>query len=71
MNHLKGYRTNPQVRILHNIKAVQSRKGWKQAEVFKAITDAEAGIAYEYCETCRSWNPLDCEAGHPGIQAIS
>ena len=64
MNYLKGYRTNPQVRMLHNVKAVQSRKGWKQDEVLKAIEDAGAGIAYEFCEERRLWRPLDCRSIH-------
>ena len=64
MRCLKGCKTNPQVRVLHNVKAVQSRKGWKQPEVFRAIADAEAGIAYEFCETCKRWKPLDCRSEH-------
>ncbi len=60
MRYLKDFRTNPQVRVLHNVKAVHSRKGWKQAEVLRAIADAEAGIAYEFCETCNRWKPIDC-----------
>jgi hypothetical protein len=64
MRHLKNRRTNPQVRVLHNVKAVQSRKGWKQAEVLRAIADAEAGIAYEFCGTCNRWKPLDCRYAH-------
>ena len=64
MNYLKGYRSNPQIRMLHNIKAVQSRKGWKEAEVFKAMHDARIGIAYEFCDTCGLWNPLDCKSEH-------
>ena len=66
MRYLKDYKTNPQVRKLHNVKAVQSRKGWKAEEVHKAIADAYAGIAYEFCETCRGWNPIDCKTGHRG-----
>jgi hypothetical protein len=50
--------------MIHNVKAVQSRKGWKQPEVFRAIADAEAGIAYEFCETCNRWKPLDCGSEH-------
>jgi len=64
MNYLKGYRTNPQVRLIHNVKAVQSRKGWTKAEVEKAMADAQAGIAYEFCETCKLWNPIDCRSEH-------
>ena len=64
MRCLKGCKTNPQVRVLHNVKAVQSRKGWKRAEVLRAIADAEAGIAYEFCETCKRWKPLDCRSEH-------
>ncbi len=66
MNYLKGYKTNSQVRLLHNVKAVQSRRGWTQAEVLKAIEDSRAGIAYEFCKTCGLWNPLDCKSGHHG-----
>ena len=64
MRYLKDYKTNPQVRKLHNVKAVQSRKGWKQAEVLRAISDAEAGIAYKFCEICNGWKPLDCRSQH-------
>ena len=64
MRYLKDYRTNPRVRLLHNVKAVQSRAGWTQTEVFKAIADAKAGVACELCETCSRWNPLDCGSGH-------
>ena len=64
MIYLKGYRNNPQIRMLHNVKAVQSRKGWRHAEVLKAIEDAGAGIAYEFCEACRLWRPLDCRSAH-------
>jgi|WetSurMetagenome_2_1015567.scaffolds.fasta_scaffold502189_3 hypothetical protein len=38
--------TNPQVRMLHNIKTVQSKAGWKQTAIFNAISDAEKGIVY-------------------------
>jgi hypothetical protein len=62
VNYLRGYGTNPQVGKLHNVRAVQSRKGWKQAEVLRAIADA--GIAYEFCETCNRWKPLDCRSEH-------
>jgi len=65
MRCLKDRKTNPQVRVLHNVKAVQSRKGWKQAEVLRAIGDAKAGIAYEFCGTCNRWKPLDCRSEHP------
>lgn len=44
---LNGADTNPKVRMLHNIKVVQSRKGWKYAHVEKAIADAKAGIVYD------------------------
>ena len=64
MNYLKGYRSNPQIRMLHNVKAVQSRKGWRRTEVLKAIEDAGAGIAYEFCEACLLWSPLDCHSAH-------
>jgi hypothetical protein len=64
MHYLKNRRTNPQVRVLHNVRAVQSRKGWKEAEVLTAIADAKAGIAYEFCETCNRWKPLDCGSEH-------
>ncbi len=64
MDYLKGYRSNSQIRMLHNIKAVQSRKGWRQAEVFKAMDDARIGIAYELCDACGLWNPLDCRSEH-------
>ena len=64
MNYLKGYKTNPQVRMLHNVRAVQSREGWKQAEVLRAIADATSGIAYEFCEICNGWKPLDCRSEH-------
>ena len=50
--------------MIHNVRAVQSGKGWKQPEVFRAIADAEAGIAYEFCETCKRWKPLDCRSEH-------
>jgi hypothetical protein len=45
MNTLKGVDANVQISILHNVKVVQSRKGWTRAEAEKAITDAKAGIA--------------------------
>jgi len=64
MRYLKGFRTNAQVRMIHNVRAVQSRKGWKQVEVFRAIADAEAGTAYKFCETCNGWKPLDCGSEH-------
>ena len=64
MRCLKDRKTNPQVRVLHNVKAVQSRKGWKQAELFRAITGAKEGIAYGFCETCNRWKPLDCGSEH-------
>jgi hypothetical protein len=67
MNYLKGYSTNPQIRVLHNVRAVQSRKGWKQAEVFKAMEDAGAGIAYEVCAICSRWKPLDCGSEHKEV----
>lgn len=59
-----SYRTNAQVRLLHNIKAVQSRKGWTLAEVEKAMADAKAGIAYEFCEICKLWKPIDSRSEH-------
>jgi len=37
---------NPQLRRIHNVAVVQSRKGWTKAEAFQAITDANAGITY-------------------------
>ncbi len=46
MRYLKGYKTNWQVRMLHNVKAAQSRQGWKMPEVYRAIADAKEGIAY-------------------------
>ncbi len=64
MHYLRDHKTNPQVRALHNVKAVQSRKGWKEADVFRAIADAEAGIAYEFCEICNRWKPMDCGSEH-------
>ena len=60
MRYLKDCKTNPQVRMLHNVVAVQSRNGWKQAEVLRAIADAEAGITYEFCEICNRWKLIDC-----------
>jgi hypothetical protein len=65
MRYLKDCKTNPQVRMIHNVKAVQSRRGWKQVEVFRASADAESGIAYELCEICNGWTPLDCRSEHP------
>ena len=65
VNYLEGYRTNPQIRRIHNLKAVQSRKGWTQAEALKALSDANSGLAYEFCDTCRRWTPLDCRGVHP------
>jgi hypothetical protein len=44
---LNGADTNPMVRKIHNVKVVQSRKGWKYADVEKAIADAKAGIVYD------------------------
>ena len=44
---MKGAHENPQVRRLHNIKVVQSRKGWKFADLRKAMADAAAGIVYD------------------------
>ncbi len=44
---LRGAHTNPMVRKLHNIKVVQSRQGWKYADIEKAIADAKAGIVYD------------------------
>jgi hypothetical protein len=64
MRYLKDFRTNPQISVLHNVRAVQSRKGWREAEVLRAIADAEAGIAYEFCEICDGWKPLDCGSEH-------
>ena len=64
MNYLRGYRTNPQVRLIHNVKAVQSRKAWTQVEVEKAMADAQDGIAYEFCEICKLWNPIDRRSEH-------
>ena len=49
---LKGAHTNPQVRMLHNIKVAQSRKGWKYADVEKAIHDAKAGMVYDRTDNC-------------------
>ena len=65
MNYLKGYGTNPQIGKLHNVRAVQSRKGWKEAEVLRAIANAEAGIACELCGICNRWKLLDCRSQHP------
>ena len=65
MRYLKECTTNSQVRMIHNVRAVQSRSGWKRAEVLRAIADAKAGIAYEFCETCKRWKPLDCRSKHP------
>jgi hypothetical protein len=64
MRCLKDRKTNSQVRMLHNVVVVQSRQGWKQAEVFRAIADAQAGIACEFCGTCNRWKPLDCRSEH-------
>ncbi len=44
---LKGAHTNPQVRMLHNIKVAQSRPGWRYADVLKAMEDAKAGMVYD------------------------
>jgi hypothetical protein len=63
MNYLSGYKTNPQVRKLHNVKAVQSRQGWKMDEFCKAIADANGGIASEICACCGKLTPPDCEKG--------
>jgi len=60
MRYLRDCRTNAQVRTIHNIKAVQSRSGWKYPEVLKGIADAKAGIAYEVCAECGKWTNLDC-----------
>ncbi len=65
MRYLRDCKTSPQVRALHNVRAVQSREGWKQAEALRAIADAEAGIAYELCGTCNRWKPIDCRSQHP------
>ena len=64
MRYLKDFRTNPKVRVIHNVRAVQSRKGWTMQEVLQAIAHAKDGIAYELCETCRRWKPLDCRSDH-------
>ena len=37
---------SPALRRLHNVRIVQSRKGWTQAEVWQAIKDADAGTTY-------------------------
>jgi hypothetical protein len=63
MNYLLGYKTNPQVRRLHNVKVVQSRRGWKVDEVCKAIIDANDSIAYESCARCGKWTPVDFAKG--------
>jgi hypothetical protein len=60
MRYLKDYKTNRQVRMLHNVKAAQSRQGWKLPEVLRAIADAKEGIAYETCAECGKWTYLDC-----------
>jgi len=44
----KGIAENVQVRILHNVKVVQSRKGWTQAQCTQAIADARKGVAYNF-----------------------
>ncbi len=36
--------------MLHNIKIAQSRRGWRYADVEKAIADAKAGIVYDRIE---------------------
>ncbi len=44
---LRGAHRIPAARRLHNMMVVQSRRGWKYADIEKAIADANAGIVYD------------------------
>ncbi len=44
---IRGAHSNFMAQKLHNVKVAQSRKGWKMADIEKAIADAKAGIVYD------------------------
>ncbi len=41
-----GKSFNPNVLKVHNLMKVQSKAGWKEADLIKAMTDASNGIRY-------------------------
>lgn len=42
---------------IHNLKVIQSREGWTEADLMQAIADAKAGIRYPMPERHTRFKP--------------